>query len=453
MAKVLSLYTGATLTLNLLTGDALVRSQGWQPQIGGAEDGIVWDTFEIVGRASTNALYLAALYNIQKFITDARDYHTNPSLEDPCWIYFRAEGGEEVRALVFDGNLEMPGEGKMGAFLDNAGAGVARLALARSYWWERTSALTVSTSAVSNMGGEWAPTVTSGNLPGRIRTLKITGNASNNIDDVWVGVKPTYEGTASFNPLWEAESGTNGTDAADAVDASASGGNRVTVSFATSSAMVERFRISVSQILGSNYTHMIGSYTVLGRVKSSSAVTSSQRFLIRTYQGLLTGETELTGETAFTPDTTTWRLVELGYFRVPPTGYRFAESTGSALWCKDATLYIYAQRLSGTASLYFDCLILIPTEPVLTIKTGGMNAAADYTQFYSSPAGDTTAVVYDAATTSYSTREHTPGGPLVWPIDGGVLVYASQQAVDSKLSYTSDFEITYYPRYSIYRIT
>ena len=35
MTQVLSLYTGSTLILNMLTGDARVRSAGWSPQIGG----------------------------------------------------------------------------------------------------------------------------------------------------------------------------------------------------------------------------------------------------------------------------------------------------------------------------------------------------------------------------------------------------------------------------------
>lgn len=434
--------------MDLLAGDARVRTQGWQPQIGGGDQPVVWDTFDLVGRASSNANYMTALYNLQTFVTNAREYHKNPSREDPCWLHFQTEGGAEARALIYDGDLEMPGEGKMGALLNNAGHGVARLALARSPWWERTTAVSVSVTGVSVLGGEWAPTVASGNLDGRIGSLGVSGSsatATSTIDDIWVGIKPTYEGTASFDPIWPSDSGTLGTDAAT----SASG---VAVSFATSSAMVERLRISVNQILGSNYTHMVGTYLVVGRLTSSAAVTSAQRFLVRTYQGLLNGTKELTGETAFNPDSTTTRLTELGYFRIPPTGYRISAGIGYPVLCASSTLYFYVQRLSGTATLTIGKIYLIPAEPIMIMKTGGLTDIADVAYFLSSPAGDTTAIVSHNSTTSYSLREHT-AGPMLWPRDGGVVVLLAQKSTDSKEGFTSDLSMSVYPRYSLFRDT
>ena len=453
MTQVLSLYTGSTLILNMLTGDARVRSAGWSPQIGGMEDGTVWDTFDLVGKAANNTAYLDALYAIQKFCTDAREYRLNSSREDPCWLHYQAEGGVEVRALVYDGNVEVPGSSKYGALLNNAGAGVARLALQRSAWFEATSSTTVTNGSLSAFAGMWTPTVTAGNLPGRIKSLKVSGYAGTTLDDLWVGVKPTYEGTGSFNALWQAESGTLGADTTTAADATASGGNRITISFATTPTMAERLRISVSQILGSNYTHMIGSYLVLARMKTTAGVGRDTPFLIRTYQGLLGGTLEWTGELAYyTPPGavyTNWSLFELGYFTVPSTGYRFSEGGSAALWCSSSTFYIYAQRLSGSASLYIDCLILIPIEPLLTVKTCGLNAAADYAQFHASAIGDTTTVVYDSATTSYSLREHGAGLQPLWPVDGGILVYAAQATYNSTLGHFGALEIIYYPRYSL----
>jgi hypothetical protein len=260
---------------------------------------------------------------------------------------------------------------------------------------------------------------------------------------------------ASFKSVWEAESGTNGTDAADAVDATASGGNRVTISFATSTAMVERFRISVSQVLGSNHNHMIGNYLVLARMRASAAVIPANRFLVRLYQGLLGGETELTGETAFAqniwyPDSTKWTLAEVGAFKIPPQGYRFGESG----WVSNSTLYFYVQRLAGSASLYVDCLILIPTDPILTIKSGGMSGSVnDVAIWESTPIGDAASTVYDAGTTSYSTREHSTGAPMVLPRDGGILVLATQQTGESKTTPTHNLDMYYHPRYPLFRET
>lgn len=460
MAHILSLKQGSTTILDLLGGNIRLQMEGWETKTAGPDE-VVWETFELVGAASTDALYLAALYDIQEFVADARLYMTDKQQGSPCWLHFQAEGGYEVRSLIVDGELEMNAEGHLSTFLGEDGRGFARLSLARMPWWEDPTLREYYSTATSVIGGEFALTgVTEGDLPARIHIAKVFRLSANTIDDIWMGIKPTAAGTSSFNPVWEAESGTNGTDAADAVDATASGGNRVTISFATTATMASRITVAVNQILGSNYQHMIGDYLVLGRLKVTTALTGAERIGLRLYQsfGYSTGDKSLSGEMLLTSDNadhTNWGLYELGSFRVPAPGYRFsAEYAVTGEMEASTTLQLWAERQVTTASLYVDCFILIPKNGLVKFTNVQLSSSADSNtnviRMLNLAAGDKTGFKEGASNDLYLV-DFTPPTDCEFPLDGGVVVLAAQDHDNSSLTQTCYCGYGIYPRYSLFR--
>lgn len=459
MAHVLTIKRGTTTVLDLLGGNIRARMEGWETKTG-APDEVIWETFELVGAAATNALYLAALYDIQEFISNARQYLSDKQYGNPCWLHFQAEGGAEVRSLIVDGELEMSAEGHLSAFLGDGGVGFVSLSLARMPWWEEVANTVKTSSAISVIGGTYTPTgINLGDLPGRINYATVFDPSADTIDDIWMGIKPTGAGTASFNPVWEAESGSNGTDAADAADATAHGGNRVTISFATVPTMASRLVIYVEQILGSNYEHMIGEYLVLGRLKLTAGLTGAERIGIRLYQSFLSGgERTLTGELLLTSDNanhTNWGLYELGSLRIPAPGYRYsAEYSSAGVMERNTMMQFHAERQVSTASLYVDCFILIPKNGL--VKFTGVNMAATaetmYARMLNLAAGDKTAFLVGPATQMYLI-DFTPPNECEWPVDGGVVVLAAQDHNNSSLTQTCVVNYSIYPRYSLYRET
>jgi hypothetical protein len=319
-------------------------------------------------------------------------------------------------------------------------------------WWEELTAGTYASGTANplNCSGElWTPTVTSGDLSGRISYVQISNMTDTALlDDFWLGIRPTYAGTANYTSLWECEYGTNGTGASDVGASSESNGTVVRVDFTSNSAMVQRLRVSYSQASGTLDDNMSGKYLVLGRI----ACGASTECLVDLYQGLAqVGSTpqgiELVGETKVT--NTEYKLIELGQVQLPPSGLKVFDGTGTNY--VDPTLYIYAQRLSGSSYLYLDCLILIPCEHMLTIKNASIDNGADAIYYRSGADGKSIAFMYDSTSERNEIVEHSIVD-FNWPSDGGVMVIAAQAAsgtIEHDLVANVRVGMYVYPRYSL----
>jgi len=462
MAQILKLVTGKGTVMDLLTGYLRVRTDGWTTQSYTGEGDPVWDTFNLVGRGTSETLLGSAIYGVQQFCTEARRNASNTSWDNRSWLGWKPEGGEEIRTLVTDGNLVIqsdPGAGGLGPLLNSDGFVYGALALQHMPWWEHTSNVSGTLNQMGVCGSVWMPSITSGDLPGRISFFGIdTLNGVTPLNDFWIGIRPTYGGTATFNPLWECELGTMGTAGygSAVAEASSSNGTIMRTNFGgtaagAGAAMLQRLRISVYQALGTEFTDdMVGKYLVLARMKCGA----STECLVDLYQGL--GQIgsdpmgiELVGETKVT--NTVYKLIELGQVQIPPFGIKMFDS--GVAGAMDTNLYIYAQRLSGTSTLSIDCLILIPSEHMLTIKNAGINHADDAIYFYSGPDGRSIAFTYDTTSGRDEIVEHTVTD-FTWPNDGaGIVVHAAQSAtVDHDITGTVRFIMSVYPRYSMIRV-
>ena len=175
---------------------------------------------------------------------------------------------------------------------------------------------------------------------------------------VWAGIRAQRNGNTGFIPKWEAEHGTNATDASDIADANASNGTAVAVTFATATDMTKRLSVLWSNIATANYDHISGKYLVLGRMRLSAGTVEVATELRHGWIGAAGLESSL--GVSFVSAVTeagmvNYNLVPLGMADIPPTGDRDSVASGdggtnSAL--RSYGLSLYAERLSGAGQWY-----------------------------------------------------------------------------------------------------
>lgn len=444
MAKTLQITDGTT-TVDLLTGNLDLAANGWSTKTASDGEGI-WEVFEIVSNASDADLRTAKA-DFDTLIEQARVYRQKPYESVPVVLKWQSEGETARQALVLDGESEILADDIYSPLLGLTGGGaLIRLAVKRHPSWELLSAQTSGSDDVSTLGGSFAISITdNGTAPGRISSLLIDDGPVTALNKIWCGIRPTRLGTAGFISVWEAENGTNFTDAADTVDATASDGNQVTIDFATTTTLAKRFTLRWGQVAGGNYDDIIGRYLVLGRVKLSSAATEVAVQLRHGFAGsaayeAIVGTTYLSAvdNTALT----NWNLVELGVVDIPPTGNRSGIVSSTM---DDYFLLLYAEQLAG-ASLLFDCFVLIPAEHMVTAKgalvDSNVNSLLNY---FTGPDDFQTAVGVQAAGLNYNCEFSFENWEF--PIAGGLLVFAGQAQSLHALSQDVDLLLSIVPRF------
>jgi len=209
------------------------------------------------------------------------------------------------------------------------------------------------------------------------------------------------------------------------------------------------------QAMAGNYDDLVGSYLVLGSFSVDTGVSANVRLMAgwgggyAQYNGAIVGETFLTEDT-YANLGTSYFLYELGTVTIPIEGYRDGWS-GSATHLASWGFSLFAERVSGSGSIFFDCLILIPTDHLFKAKFSTFVANGSVSVF-TSPEGE--------QRVSYLT---SGGGPQLsplefsinrwnYPIGGGLLVCAAQHNSNGiAISGTADVSIAMLPRWSSYR--
>lgn len=446
MAKTLQITNG-TLTVDLITIG--LAANGWSTKTASDGEGI-WEVFEIVSDA-VDATLRTTKANFDRLIEQALVYKDKLYESVPVLLKWQSEGETSKQALVLNGESEILADEIYSPLLGlNGGGAIMRLAVKRHPDWE-IAAETSGADNVSTLGGSFALSITKkGTTPGRIAKLLINDGPAELQHKIWCGIRPTRLGTAGFQSIWEAEDGHLFIDAADTVDASASDGNRVTVDFATVPSMIKRFTVNWFQASGGNSDDLIGRYLVLGRVKLSTAATEVAVQLRHgwafagssLYQSVV-GTTYLSA--VDTPALTDWNLVELGVVDIPPTGNRSGISSAEM---GGYSLLIFAQRLAG-ANLLFDCFVLIPAEHLFTAIGARVNDnVAHLLAAYTGPDDFQTAIGVTGSTENHNCEF----GFENWrfPIDGGIVVYASQAVDKHVLSENVDLMLTIAPRFKTF---
>lgn len=446
MAKTLQITNG-TITVDLL-GILDLAANGWSTKTASDGEGI-WEIFEVVAH-DTDANLRTEKAKFDRLIEQARVYGKKVYESVPVVLKWDSEGETAKQSLVLDGESEILADDIYSPLLGlNGGGAIMRLAVKRHPDWE-SATQTSGADNVSTLGGSFSLSLSkNGTAPGRIASLLIDNGPVTAQESIWCGIRPTRLGSAGFVSVWEAEDGTNFTDAVDAVDATASGGDRVTIDFATNADFAKRFTLRWGQVTGGNYDDIIGRYLVLGRVKLSSAATEVAVQLRHGFAGNIAGYETIVGTTYLSgvdkPALTDWNLVELGVVDIPPTGNRSGIVSATM---DDYFLLLYAERLAG-ASLYFDCFVLIPAEHLFTAKGAIVdNSGNSLLNAYAGPDDFQTAVGVSGSALNYNCEFGFENWQF--PIDGGLVVYASQALGLHSLSQDVDLLLTIAPRFKTF---
>lgn len=479
MTEYLRLATRSQGTLyDLLAGSLVLVDQSWQPRTAapqgeyghspyGSQPAFdyyppVVETFDLYGKGSPATLR-AAVDQLADMFAQARLWHTSIIRPESVWLEWSTDGETAKRALVYEGAFQILAARGIDAMLANTALTAAlwlRVSLTRHPFWEAISATTESEGNLSLWGEIW-PTdaAVPGNEPARIATFKLEAHTGGGgpIYRIWAGFRDPYQGTTDFQALWEAETGTPGTDAAKVSEPTASplGGsnNSVLVTFSTMT-LVNRLSITLAQRtsgITTNYHHFVGRYLVLCRCRVSTGTTVGLQL-----------RTGYLGNSVYEPceevyvDNTAWRLIPLGEITIPPSGFRSTLATTA--YITGMQMQIWAERMTaggGTDTVELDALLLVPSEHLFYCEGSEIQYVA----------GDTRpviATVYeDDTTAAIACRNTVPAlnvdyGFQDFYLPAGsspILVVAGERATEHLTTDAVNMTITYYPRWLAHRDT
>lgn len=441
-----------TTTVDLLSGTLKLKNATWETQSPSpnAAPGRVQETMDVQG-TDTVANLLAGVKAVEDVLAGASLFDKDPVQYTSWWLEWNANGESEKRTLLYGGALRVLAQSRLNPMMTD-GHILARLGLSRHALWENASATSISTTGLSVWGGKWTPTLAKGTANGRVLYFDVKGASGGGgpLSRIWVGVRPVRYGTSSFTAVWECESGTNGTDASDVADATASpaggSGYKVQVSFATSTALVKRLGIKLGDVIaGPYYNHCVGRYLVLCRCKVSAGTIGLQM------QSGFGGSATAAQSEELPISNTSWQLIPLGYVQIPPTGYRYGMPTTLGL-ISNFEISLYAERWDGAGTLDLDALCLIPAEHSAYMDgaavqySGGLSYLARVMTFEND--------VHDAVAYSAGGLENNldfSDFDWYWPYEGAMVIVAAQRASSHELTDTVNIDGQVYPRWLSYR--
>lgn len=461
------MFTG---TIDLLNGPLRLVVQGWEPGMteeGGAWSGVAYggtyqfqgfgpvaEVLELVGREPRGILR-PALVELDAVLERARRARIEMPREiDLVWLEWYLDGEAARRSLVMRGEVKTRyANYGFEPFMRQA-AWRGRLGLERHPFWEATEYASQEDTSVSVDGGKMMLTGAGGNVPARIwRTwlYGITGGGGP-VGRLWAGIRPRYVGSTAFEPVWDFEDGVNGTDAADAADATAIGGSKVRVSFATVATLVLRSTVSVLDVLNayghslSDWDHMYGRYKVLVRARVSAAGTSCG---LQLRYGRSSPTSNLIPYDAVYVDATDWRWYEVpGEIELPPEGMYASDGLTVAM-------HWFAERLTGSGSLDLDATCLMPALHCLYIDDANIYKPpmiADYASAYlwTTP--------YDEYRLTHKNGEFADTiagewGATNWylPMFVAEMVVVGERTTSPAIGDSIGVSVAYYPRWRSYR--
>jgi hypothetical protein len=390
---------------------------------------------------------------IHQVFEQARQFVKDPLDASSAWLGWstdREPGSESAyqkRALILNGGLRIKQPAKMrGGFVDPAL--YAELAILRHPFFENPSYTQVNNLATSVLGGKFTITDIPGSVPARISELIVLWSTGGPVVRGWFGIRPNYDGSANFKPVWELETTAAGsghayyhyTDVSNTSESGTSNSYRATCTFGTSTDLVKRVSVKLEEVDSAHAEEYIGRYLVLARCMVTAGEVG-----IQLKHGLKDGSF-IPAEEVYI-DHTSYQLIPLGTIQIPPLP-RYNVTNYSNRLCE---LQVWAEQVSGAGSLYLDCLVLIPADHLMYFDGADISAS-----------GDTARIVTNE-------RDHT----WAWGIGGGggylnnsieyhltdwylprgdsVGIFAGERSTSHVITDACNLQLYYYPRWRLYR--
>jgi hypothetical protein len=218
------------------------------------------------------------------------------------------------------------------------------------------------TDNVSVLGGAVNYTDVVGDVPARLYYLE-GDDPSITYDRFWFGFRSDARAGGNAGNtvgLWEAEDGASAiADTATAVDATASpgaGASKMRCDFTNTETWARRFTIEMSDVTA-NYANQVGAYVVLARAQVTA---DSAQMRLWQHSG---DATVYRAGPVVEVDATVWNWYEMGTCEWPGRNlHAMPAGLYAAGYDESDSLSIEARRVSGSATLDVDCLVLIPCD-------------------------------------------------------------------------------------------
>lgn len=419
----------------------------------------VWENFLVfVNKTGTNARqWLATLQRMSRQATHSLTHPIYPANKD---IFLEIESDGEATAkyaLVTQIAYEIRAENGVSPLL---GSGlIVSISVLRFPWFESSSDTTVndwslagSPPTIGQTGSGGYYTAINTQEDARIKVLSLTnGTGTSPTTKMWIGFRDYNYGIVKFEPNFECESGTMGTDTSATADGTASGSSKAQCTFSTVATLAKRVSLRFNDTSPTAHMEMAGRYLLLMRMKlgSSTAVriVTKDGWQTLGFVDTIAGDTYLSSSD--NTNLTNWNLIELGYLQIPSVGYK--DDSWIIDYMKYYAIEIYAERLSGSGNLDMDMIILMPADHLavldnLNLYSSGSGGGAS--RIYTSPSGITSVV----SLTSGSGLVQSKGSFTNWLIPAaGFLVIAGQEATQHSLGRTVDVVVTATGRFPQYR--
>lgn len=440
----------AVSTLNLYANAAgySLAGKGWAQKVMSPSDTECAEVMTLLVDGTSHDDLATKLQNLAAKIVEIQQHVEDTPTQQSVWLKVQLTDESNPRmAFISEAEVDL-GDSLMGPpvspgdFLSSC-----RLALVRGHW-ERDATVVATSDDVDSVGGSDDYATVVGDIPARLRILRFKGDVTGGgpLHEFWMGFRTSRLGTpANFVPVWECEDGALGNDAtidsASEVNTASPGGGVgkfVEVDFATETGLVNRLTVEVEDVT-TDYGDQRGKFVVLLRTKVDAATVCRIRLL----DGF-SASTDWRVQSRVVVSNTAWHMQALGSVTVPPT--RGFPVTGNL---RKYALRLEAERVSGSGSLKFDCLLLVPASEGFIHVTGGevqyvggdtRNAEV---RFFpdSAVSGNAWAGGYPVSTLDIETRQYG------LPVGSGTLFLVAQRQAQSVLADYCNIEMRYVPRW------
>lgn len=419
-----------------------LRGVSWTPQIAtpvtGRVPGPVVEQIVLRCEGSSQdsvAGYLQALHDMQRW---APEYFPYRLVQTPVWLHSQTKTETTGRrALVYriDGKFtdDLLGEVQAEEFDSNM-LGVALGVERHPYWEALTPTTELTTTGISALGGLFDYTAAPGadvvgDVPARLAELHMYAAAAN-LSYAWVGFRSVnlHDALTNYDPRAEMTGGTADTDGSMTVDATASGGQRLDVSFATQAGWYSRWYIT---------------YDLSGDGATAKRDSGRQLVLLRAYcDAATTAEVRLRSQVLGSEDAfytepvavaaTAWTIYPLG--TVDLTTF--------------PTIYLEARRTAGAGSFHACSITFVPLDEYFLYMEGtnviGDNALANAATWTVEPDDYLWGRSSDLSKYVLNVQQIGAGVPLG---DGRAVIVGARASKASTLTDTVSCVFTAYPRW------
>lgn len=421
----------------------------------------------------------AALLSL--FLEQTNESHNDPATATWTWFEHASDGESDKRALIYPGAwLDFKGRKRdgYGPFLRTQ-VGAPVINFARHRYWENDTATSISSEGPHSLIGTKISLTGDGTADGRAAVTRFVYDGTSTsiggttlLNRWWIGMRPAYQGTTGFEPVWDLYDGTLFSTEATKQTSITNAYNSQVVRMRHTALNTPLYpvRMSISQArTAGNAVDFIGRYLVLLRWSASSgaefavSLGQSMRGLgVSTPYGLRNLPPQYLSGTGLT----TFDMTPLGIIDIPMTGNKSGWTTALDV----SILSLQTEMLSGTISsddLYLDTLTLIPADRIITSESadwpgefwGPTRVGDDEYQLTIRCRPDDSFVGYSEFYDPGGSPERTPILPIdinpqnfVTPRTNGLLVFAAARADSSVLADAVDrVEMEIYHRWRSYR--